>query len=122
MTVLFSVLAGVLAVEFASFGAAKVAAIAPMRARAEHLGITPTMFRGVGALEISAATGVLLGLANPWIGMAAGAGLVMLMGGAIAVHLRRGDNMIDIVPAAGTGLVAVAYTLASAGAIPWMPR
>ncbi|MFE6923040.1 DoxX family protein [Nocardia sp. NPDC057663] len=117
MNIISTVLAGVLAAEFAAFGGAKLAAIAPMRARAEHLGVTPTAFRGVGALEAAGAAGVLLGLAYPWIGVAAGTGLALLMGGAIVSHVRRGDGVIEIVPAAGSGLVAVAYIVTAAGSI-----
>ncbi|WP_433622028.1 DoxX family protein [Nocardia sp. CA-120079] len=115
MKIASTVLAGLLAAEFLSFGAAKLAAVASMRKRAEHLGYSTTAYRGIGAVEIVAAGGVLLGLARPSIGMAAGTGLVLLMSGAIASHLRNGDGVAEIAPAAGTGLISFAYVVVLAG-------
>ncbi|MGW6117927.1 DoxX family protein [Nocardia sp. NPDC055165] len=116
MKIISIVLAGVLAVEFVSFGAAKLAAVGPMRQRAAHLGVTEAVFRGVGALEVAAAGGVLFGLVAPVVGVAAGLGLALLMCGAITSHLRRGDGMLELLPAAGSGLAAVAYMVAVVGA------
>lgn len=116
MKIVSTVLAGVLAAEFLSFGAAKLAAVASMRTRAEHLGYSAAIYRGIGALEITAAGGVLLGLARPSIGVAAGAGLVLLMAGAVASHLRTGDSTAEIAPAVATALVAAAYVVTLSGA------
>ncbi|MGW4714187.1 DoxX family protein [Nocardia sp. NPDC004260] len=112
MKIASTVLAGILAAEFLSFGTAKLAAVAAMRKRAEHLGYSMDSYRGIGAVEIVAAGGVVLGLVRPSIGMAAGTGLVLLMAGAIVSHLRNGDGVAEIAPAAGSGLAAVAYVVA----------
>ncbi|MFE5286028.1 DoxX family protein [Nocardia sp. NPDC056611] len=109
MKVVSIVLAGLLTAEFLSFGAAKLAAVASMRKRAADLGYSTTAYRGIGAVEIVAAGGVLAGLTQPSIGMAAGAGLMLLMTGAVASHLRNGDGAVEIAPAAGSALVAAAY-------------
>ncbi|RMI32116.1 DoxX family protein [Nocardia stercoris] len=106
------VLGGVLAAEFLSLGTAKVAS---MRERAAHLGYSTTAYRGIGAVELLAAGGVLLGPVRPVIGRAAGVGLVVLMTGAVAGHLRNGDGTAGIVPAAGTALVAAAYVATLTG-------
>ncbi|MFE3188423.1 DoxX family protein [Nocardia sp. NPDC059240] len=115
MKVVSTVLAGALTAEFLAFGAAKLFAIAPMRERAEHLDYTTTAYRGIGAVEIVAAGGVLAGLAFPSIGMAAGTGLTLLMGGAVASHVRNGDGVQLFAPAVGSGLASLAYTLVLAG-------
>ncbi|MEC3953948.1 DoxX family protein [Nocardia sp. CDC153] len=109
------VLTGVLAAEFLSLGAAKVAAVAPMRERAAHLGYSTTAYRGIGAIELLAAGGLLLGLRRPALGRAAGAGLVLLMAGAVASHLRNGDGAADLVPAALTAVSAAAYVATVVG-------
>ncbi|WP_431969903.1 DoxX family protein [Nocardia sp. bgisy134] len=118
MTIVSTVLAGLLAAEFLFFGAAKLLALAPMRERAEHLGFTTTAYRGIGALEIAAAGGVLLGFVLPWTGIAAGTGLTLLMAGAVVTHLRNGDGVPEIAPAAATALVAVGYVVTLAGVSP----
>lgn len=110
------VLAGVLASEFASFGAGKLPAVASMRRRAEQLGYSTAAYRGIGAVEVAAAGGVLLGHVYPSIGVAAGGGLVLLMAGAIASHLRNNDGPKEIAPAAVSAVVAVTYVVTLAGA------
>ncbi|MEU2031197.1 DoxX family protein [Nocardia amamiensis] len=115
MRTVWRVLGGVLAVEFLSLGTAKVAAVASMRERAAHLGYSTTAYRGIGAVELVAAGGVLLGPVRPALGRAAGAGLVLLMAGAVVSHLRNGDGTTDIAPAAGTALVAAAYVATLTG-------
>ncbi|WP_280364119.1 DoxX family protein [Nocardia wallacei] len=116
MKIASMVLAGLLAVEFASFGAGKLLAVASMRKRADHLGFSTAAYRGIGALELAAGGGVLLGLAYPSIGVAAGGGLVLLMAGAIASHLRNNDGPTEIAPAAVSAVVAVTYVVTLAGA------
>ncbi|MTE12807.1 DoxX family protein [Nocardia aurantiaca] len=115
MKTVSKVLAGVLAAEFLSLGAAKLAAVASMRERAEHLGYSTAAYRWIGAVEIAAAGGVLLGPVRPAIGRAAGIGLVMLMAGAAASHLRNGDGTTEVAPAAGTALAVAAYVLTLTG-------
>ncbi|MET9030051.1 DoxX family protein [Nocardia sp. NPDC004168] len=109
MKTVAKVLGGVLAAEFLYLGTAKVAAVAAMRERAAHLGYSTTAYRGIGAVELLAAGGVLLGPVRPAIGRAAVAGLVLLMTGAVASHLRNGDGTTEIAPAAGAAAVATAY-------------
>ncbi|WP_435406572.1 DoxX family protein [Nocardia implantans] len=86
-----------------------------MRGRAAHLGYSTTACRGIGAAELLAAGGGLLGPVRPAIGRAAGAGLVLLMTGAVAGHLRNGSGTIEIAPAADAALVAAAYVATSTG-------
>ncbi|QLY28109.1 DoxX family protein [Nocardia huaxiensis] len=116
MKVASMVLAGLLAAEFASFGAGKLLALASMRKRAEQLGYSTAAYRGIGALEVAAAGGVLLGLAYPVIGVAAGGGLVLLMAGAIASHLRNHDGPKEIAPAAVSAVVSAVYVATLVGA------
>jgi hypothetical protein len=64
-------------------------ALAPMRERAAHAGFSVGAYRGIGALEI------------------AGAGLLLLLAGALVTHVRNRDGIRDLVPApVCAGLVA----------------
>ncbi|NKY88504.1 DoxX family protein [Nocardia veterana] len=94
---------------------AKVAAVASMRERPAHLGYSTTALRGIGAVELLAAGGVLLGPSRPAIGRAAGAGLLLLMAGAVAGHLRNRDRTVDLGSAAPTGVFAAAYVATEVG-------
>lgn len=103
-----------LAVIFAALGAAKVAAIAPMRALAADAGFSVTAYRSIGALELLGATGLLTGLAVPFIGGLAGAGLLALLVGAVITHVRNGDPARKLTPALACGLLVAGYLTALA--------
>ncbi|MVU80681.1 invasion protein [Nocardia sp. ET3-3] len=107
-----TVLAGVLAAEFLTFGAAKLLAVPAMRERAGHLGFSTAFYRGIGVLEIAGGSGALIGLARPRVGAAAGIGLGSLMTGAGLAHRRNHDDVAALAPAVGTGLLVGAYLVA----------
>jgi hypothetical protein len=104
-----TVLAGVLVVAFALAGSAKLAAVPAMRARAAHVGLGVGAYRRIGALEVLAVLGILVGAAVPVIGVLAATGLVLLLGGAVFAHLRTGDGIRELAPALVLGTVAVAF-------------
>lgn len=103
------IIALVLACAFAGLGVAKVAKTPSMLARADHVGFSAQSYQLIGAAELAGAVGVLAGLAYLPIGYAAGVGLLALLGGAVATHLRQGDGPADVVPAVGFAALAVAY-------------
>ncbi|MFD0370170.1 DoxX family protein [Streptomyces sp. NPDC059071] len=109
MTAAQITLAVVLTLVFLPLGAAKIAAVPFMRQAAAHLGMSPSLYRVVGALEVAGAVGLVLGLASAPIGVAAGIGLALLMTAAAVVHLRHGDPPARALPAAVLALTAVAY-------------
>jgi hypothetical protein len=104
-----SVLAVLLALFFGCLGTAKVLAAAPMRARAAHLGFSTAAYRVIGALEAAAAIWLLIGLVAPMIGGLAGAGLFLLLAGAVVTHVRKGDGLGEVAPALVSGLLVAAY-------------
>ena len=110
-----SVLAGLLVVAFAALGSAKLAAVPAMRTRAEHVGFGVSAYRRIGALEVLAVVGLLVGAFAPVIGALAAAGLLMLLGGAFVVHLRNGDGVREIAPAFVLGLVNLTFLLLVVG-------
>ena len=79
---------------------------------------TPNQIRGIGALEVLGAIGVILPMALgivPVLGPLAAVGLALVQVGAIVVHLRRGEkpylNVVVVALAVATavlGLVALA--------------
>jgi hypothetical protein len=117
MTALLA-LSAIVAVVFLALGAGKVSAVAPMRARAAHLGYSTATYRVIGALEIAGAIGVALGPVAPPIGALAGIGLLLLLGGAVLAHLRNGDRPSLLAPALAAGLLVAAYLVVLLGVRP----
>ncbi|SDJ02396.1 DoxX family protein [Nonomuraea jiangxiensis] len=91
MNVTAVILSIVLAGASLAGGAAKLAGARSMREDARRFGLSYSAYRLIGLSEALAAAGLLAGLARWPIGIAAAAGLVCLMAGAVAVHLRAGD-------------------------------
>ncbi|HEX8870832.1 MAG TPA: DoxX family protein [Lentzea sp.] len=106
MTVAFAI---VVAVVFAALGTAKVLALPKARELATHSGFSVTAYRGIGALELAGATGVLLGLAFPLMGGLAGAGLLLLLAGAVITHLRNQHTLQQSAPAVVCALLVIGY-------------
>jgi len=109
------ILAGLMVVAFAAAGSAKLAAVPAMRARAEHVGFSVAAYRRIGFLEVLGVLGLLVGAFVPIIGALAGAGLLMLLGGACIAHLRNGDGLREMAPAVVLGLVTVSFLLLVVG-------
>jgi hypothetical protein len=109
-----NVLVGLIVVVCALLGTAKVSAVPAMRERASHVGFSVSEYRRIGVLELLAAAGLLVGLAVPAIGVLAACGLLLLLGGALATHVRQGDGAAEVAPAAVVALLVVAYLVAIA--------
>lgn len=86
-----------LAALFATLGTAKILALGKMRELAEKDGFSVTGFRLIGALEVAGALGLIAG--PPLLGVVALCGLLLLLGGAVVVHLRRGRKLGELAPA-----------------------
>ncbi|UYM05947.1 DoxX family protein [Solicola gregarius] len=94
-------------------GAAKLVSAPPVVAQANRLGYTARTFRFVGLLEVSAAVGLLLGLAWMPIGAASAIGLVVLLALAARAHLRSGDPIFRALPPCALAAVAVLTVVAA---------
>ena len=112
-----AILAGVLVVAFAAAGAAKLAAVPAMRARAAHVGFSVAAYRRIGILEILGVLGLLAGALVPVIGAVAAVGLLLLLGGAVLVHLRSGDGPRELAPAVVLGLATLAFLILVVGSL-----
>lgn len=109
MSTAATVLAVGLALIFASLGTGKVLAVPSMRRRAAEVGFSAKAYRGIGALELAGAAGLLAGVAVVPLGAAAGAGLLLLLGGALLTHLRNHDEPATVAPAGITAALVVTY-------------
>jgi len=99
----------VLALAFLGAGTPKIVAMKQMRDSAEHFGLSINAYRVIGALEVAAAAGLLIGLGVAALGVAAAIGLVALMIGALIFHVRAGDPAKMWAPVPVLAVLAVVY-------------
>lgn len=112
------VVSALLALAFLGAGVGKVTGAEPKIAEmAGHVGFTARSYRGIGALEIAGAAGVLVGLYFAPLGIAASIGLALLMAGAVIAHIRVKDKFAMIAPSAALGVVAVVALVLRAATI-----
>lgn len=76
----------------------------------DRLGVAPKLWTAVGVPEALAALGLVAGLWWAALGVAAAAGVVLLMLGAVALHLHARFLGVALVPPAAVALLAVAAT------------
>jgi uncharacterized membrane protein YphA (DoxX/SURF4 family) len=79
-----------------------------MRKSAEHFGIPWPRYRLIGIAELAAAAGILIGLWWHPLGVAAAAGMAVLLLGALITHRRAADSGKEMAPA----LLGLAITIA----------
>lgn len=100
------VLSLVLAAVYAASGAGKLTGSAQSLGYRDALHVAPTLWQAIGGLELLGAAGLVIGLALSPLGVLAAIGLVLLMVGAVAFHLRAQDTAHVAIPAA-LGVVAI---------------
>ena len=88
--------------------AGKLAGNPKMRQSAAHFGIPWPRYRLIGIAELAAAAGILIGLWWHPLGVAAAAGMAVLLLGALITHRRAADSGKETVPP----LLALAITIA----------
>jgi DoxX-like family len=94
-----------LAALFAFSSSIKLLGVKRSLAIRDHLGISPTVWRLIGVLELAGVVGVLMGLRWSLLGIAAAAGLALLSVGAVVSHVRASDSVVETAPAViGIGL------------------
>jgi len=106
-TVIASILVALIS---AASGVPKIIGTAQTVEEAKHLGVPRIAYTIIGSLELAAAAALFAGLAVAPLGVAAAAGLVLMMTGAVASHARVGDTFAAMAPALIVG-VASAITL-----------
>ena len=118
MHIAFIIVSVLLALELAIAGVPKVIQLSAVRANAEHLGVSVALDRMIGAAEVSAAVGLLLGLAFPALSIVTGAAVFLLMCGAIGYHAKAKDNLLAMAPAVLTAALSVAVVVLAVNAAP----
>jgi uncharacterized membrane protein YphA (DoxX/SURF4 family) len=91
MSITTIVLSALLAATFLGSGGMKVAGAKQSLQIRDQLRIGAHLWTAIGVLEAAGGAGLLVGLAIPAIGVAAAAGLALLMAGAIGAHVRASD-------------------------------
>jgi len=94
-------------------GAAKVAGHRRMRDSADRFGIRWQRYQLIGVAELAAAAGIAVGLWWHALGVAAGAGMVALLLGAVLTHQRAGDSGKEMAPALLALAITIAYLVAA---------
>ena len=80
-----------------------------MRQSAEHFGILWPRYRLIGVAELAAAAGIVAGLWWHPLGIAAAAGMILLLTGALITHRRADDSGKEMTPALIDLALAIAY-------------
>lgn len=111
------VIAALLALAYGAAGIPKIAGAAAMVESAEQHGFTKANYRVIGALEVAGALGLLAGLVVAPLGIAAAIGLILMMAGAVVVHLRAKEPFTTAVPALVLGLLTVAVLVLRIAAV-----
>ena len=80
-----------------------------MRQSAARFGIPWPRYRLIGVAELAAAAGVLVGLWWHPLGVAAAAGMALLLLGALTAHRRAADSGKEIAPALAALAITIGY-------------
>lgn len=91
MVIGIAVLSSVTAFVFVLAGAQKVLLRPRVATNLRRLGVGPALTRAIGILEIAGAVGLTAGIWSAPLGIAAAAGLICLLIGALIYHVRAGD-------------------------------
>ena len=110
-----TVLLCLIALIFALLGMAKMLALGPAPKMAAHAGFSTTGYRVIGSLELAGAVGVTLGPVVPLFGALAATGLLLLLAGAVATHVRNGDRLPSLIPAILGATLIAGYLVLLAG-------
>ncbi|MGB9222273.1 DoxX family protein [Mycobacterium sp.] len=102
------VLSVLLAMELAFTAIIKILGTGTARTNAAHLGISLRLSRFIGIAELAAVVGLLAGIAVKPLAVLTAAAVVLLMAGAVGYHLKARDKGVPLLPAAITGLAAIA--------------
>src|SRR5690242_21256461 len=95
--------------------AAKLTSHPKMRHGAAHFGIPWSRYRLIGVAELAAAAGILIGLWWHPLGLAAAAGMALLLLGAIVAHRRAGDSAKEAAPALAALALTITYLAIALG-------
>ena len=105
------ILTVVLVLVFVASGGMKVLGLPYSERNRDRFGISPSLWRAVGVLELAGAVGLLAGIAVAALGVAAGVGLAVLMVGATATRLRVHDPVVQVIGDVAVLALVVVYVV-----------
>lgn len=108
VTIVLSILFGLL---FAFAGVAKLRRQEPVTSTLVGLGVSSSLQRTIGVLEVLGGLGLTFGMLVQPLGIAAGIGAVALLIGAVIYHVRAGDGPKETGGPAVFGVIAAAVTV-----------
>lgn len=111
MHIAFIVVSALLALEMAAAGVPKLLQLIAVRKNAEHLGLSVGLHRMIGAAEVAAAIGLLVGIACQPLSIVTGIAVFFLMCGAVGYHVKAHDKVPNMLPAVLTAVMAVAVAV-----------
>jgi hypothetical protein len=111
MTFILFILATLLGAAATMSAVGKLTKKADVMAIMEHVGVKADMIPVLGLLEIAGAVGLLAGIWNKPLGVAAAVGLTLYFAGAIIAHLRKKDAIKDFGPALGLTVFSLLVVL-----------
>lgn len=79
------------------------------------LGLSAGNIKALAVLELAGAAGLLIGIWLPVLGLAASAAFIAYFAGAVIMHVRHGDAVKELAPAAILGVIAIISTLVQLG-------
>jgi uncharacterized membrane protein YphA (DoxX/SURF4 family) len=94
-------------------GATKLGGVRRSLEMRDHIGVGPATWRAIGATEVGAVAGLLLGRRYRPMARAGSACLTVISLGAIASHVRIGDPPPRAMPAVGALALCVPALVAS---------
>jgi peptidoglycan/LPS O-acetylase OafA/YrhL len=105
-----AILSVLLAILFIGSGGIKLAGTKQSLQIRDRLGIDARLWSAIGGLEVAGAVGLLVGLVASVLGVAAAAGLSLLMIGALVAHGRASD-LRHVAPAVLMLVLSVALVI-----------
>jgi uncharacterized membrane protein YphA (DoxX/SURF4 family) len=108
------ILTVVLGLVFLASGGMKLLTIPYSVTNRDRFGISPVLWRTIGVLELAGVAGLLVGIAVPVLGVAAGIGLALVMVGATVTRLRAGDSVVMVLGDVVVLALVVAYVVVRA--------
>ena len=111
---MFIVVSLLLATACLAPAAAKLLGHPKMRHAAAHFGISWPRYQLIGVAELTAAAGILAGLWWYPLGVAAAAGMALLLLGALITHRRAADRGMEVAPALTALAITITYLAVAA--------
>jgi DoxX-like family len=110
MSIAIVVLSLILAFVCLGAGAVKLIEIKQFLRIRDRLGLGAQLWRAIGIVEVEVAVGLSVGLAIPWVGIAAAVGLTVVLIGAIVIHASAGETR-NAAPAIVLVVLTVLFTV-----------